>query len=125
MNAMLFSVPAYCGIPIGDRFAPWFEKGALACATLSLIIGGSYFVSKTFRALRRGLLHVDLPISLGLIAAYAGSLFEWTRGARSGLYFDFVSVFTFLMLVGRWCHQRTVELNRKRRPNQWQGKPTK
>lgn len=114
MNAMLFAVPAYCGIPIGDRFAPLFEKGALACATLSLIIGGSYFVSKTFRALRRGLLHVDLPISLGLIAAYAGSLFEWTRGARSGLYFDFVSVFTFLMLVGRWCHQRTVELNRKR-----------
>lgn len=26
MNAMLFTVPAYCGIPIGDRFAPWFKK---------------------------------------------------------------------------------------------------
>ena len=114
MNAMLFTVPTYCGIPIDDRFASWFEKGALVCASLSMVIGGSHFFTKTFRALRSGLLHIDLPISLGLIAAYAGSLFEWAHGVQSGLYFDFVSVFTFLMLVGRWVHQRAVELNRKR-----------
>lgn len=114
MNAMLFAVPFYCGIPLNDRFAPWFERGALVCATLSLLIGGSHFFAKTFNALRQGFLHVDLPISLGLIAAYAGSVFEWTRGIRSGLYFDFVSVFTFLMLVGRWGHQRAVAANRKR-----------
>lgn len=114
MNAMLFTVPSYCGIPIDDHFASWFEKGAFVCASLSMVIGGSHFFTKTFRALRCGLLHIDLPISLGLIAAYAGSLFEWVHGVRSGLYFDFVSVFTFLMLVGRWGHQRAVELNRKR-----------
>jgi Cu2+-exporting ATPase len=113
MNAMLFSVPAYCGLESADRFAALFERGALVCATLSLLVGGSYFVRRAWQALCLGVIHVDLPIALGLIAAYAGSLTAWKTGHRSGLYLDFVSIFTFLMLVGRWTQQRAIEHNKR------------
>jgi Cu2+-exporting ATPase len=34
------------------------------------------------------------------------------RGAHGFVYFDFVSIFVFLMLVGRWLQQKAVERNR-------------
>ena len=42
-----------------------------------------------------------LPIALGLILAYAGSIFGWILGVKGLLYFDFVGTFVFLMLLGR------------------------
>jgi Cu2+-exporting ATPase len=57
-------------------------------------------------------LHIDLPISVGLLAAYAGSVYAYLRGAHGFMYFDFVSTFTFLMLVGRWLQEKAVERNR-------------
>jgi Cu2+-exporting ATPase len=114
MNAMLFAAPAYCGLAPEDRWMAVFEKGALGCATLSMLVGASYFIQRSFAALRVGMVHMDQPIALGLIAAYAGSLAAWWSGDRRGLYFDFVSVFTFLMLVGRWVHQTALQANRSR-----------
>jgi Cu2+-exporting ATPase len=114
MNAMLFATPAYCGIAPEDRWTALFEKGALVCATLSMAVGGSYFVQRSLAALRMRMVHIDQPIALGLVAAYAGSLAAWWGGERRAVYFDFVSVFTFLMLVGRWVHQTTLQGNRIR-----------
>ena len=114
MNAMLFATPAYCGLAREDGWTELFEKGALACATLSMLVGASYFIQRAFAALRAGMVHIDQPIALGLLAAYGGSLVAWWSGDRRGLYFDFVSVFTFLMLLGRWVHQIALQANRSR-----------
>ncbi len=114
MNAMLFATPAYCGLETGDHWTPLFARGAVFCATGSMVVGASYFVRKAWQAARMGWIHMDLPIALGLIAAYAGSLVAWVSGESNALYLDFVSIFTFLMLVGRWVHQRAVDVNRRR-----------
>ena len=114
MNAMLFAAPAYCGLAPEDLWTALFEKGALVCATLSMAVGASYFVQRSVSALRMGMVHIDQPIALGLVAAYAGSVAAWWSGDRRALYFDFVSVFTFLMLVGRWVHQAALQGNRLR-----------
>lgn len=114
MNAMLFALPRYLGIDPGDRLATLFDTIGLIIATLSLAVGGTYFFRRAWGALRRGDLHIDLPISLGLAVAYAGSLLAWRTGEISLAYFDFVAVFTFLMLVGRWLQERSVESNRHR-----------
>lgn len=113
MNAMLFSVPAYCGLDTQDRYAPLFARIALVCATLSMACGATYFLQRAWGALRMGIVHVDLPISLGLVAAYAGSLVAWAHGDLRSVYFDFVSMFTFLMLAGRWLRQKAVQQNRR------------
>jgi Cu2+-exporting ATPase len=114
LNAMLFSVPRYLGMDQGFQYAPLFDRLALLFATLSFLTGGTYFFSRTWASLRSGALHIDLPISIGLIAAYAGSLYAWQVNAMNFAYFDFVSTFSFLMLVGRWVQQSAIEKNRSR-----------
>jgi len=112
MNVMLFTLPRYLGMQDSFEFAGLFQRLTLIIGTLSFVIGGSYFFVRSWRSLRQRVLHIDLPISVGLIAAYAGSLFAWSRGAHGFVYFDFVSTFTFLMLAGRWLQQKAVERNR-------------
>jgi len=114
MNAMLFTLPGYLGMEPGFELAGMFSMLAFACSTLSFLVGGSYFFGRTWHSLRHGVLHIDLPISLGLIAAYAGSLVAWRHGATDFVYFDFISVFTFLMLAGRWTQETAVAANRNR-----------
>ena len=114
MNAMLFSIPAYCGLETSDRLSALFARGALVCATGSMLTGASFFITRAWQAVRLGVVPMDLPISLGLLAAYAGSLHAWWSNNGSALYFDFVSIFTFLMLVGRWIHQSAFDSNRHR-----------
>ncbi len=112
MNAMLFTLPGYLGLESGSALSALFQKVALGCSTLSFLTAGSYFGLRAVRSLKVGVLHIDLPIALGLAAAYAGSLFAWSRGATDFVYFDFVSVFSFLMLSGRWLQQAAVDRNR-------------
>jgi Cu2+-exporting ATPase len=114
MNAMAFSLPAYFGMPPDFVFASWFEMITAVSATLAMLVGGTYFMDKAWRSLRAGVLHIDTPIALGIMAAYAGSIGGWVAGVESLMYFDFVAVFTFLMLLGRWTQQAAVERNRRR-----------
>lgn len=114
MNAMLFAAPRYFGIDPGDALAALFDLVSFGLATASIAIGGTYFFRRAFAALRLGQLHIDLPIALGLLFAYGGSVFAWLRDQRGFNYFEFVSTFTFLMLLGRWLQERAVEANRRR-----------
>lgn len=114
MNAMLFASPRYFGIDPGDALVALFDLVSFGLATASIAVGGSYFFRRALGALRLGNLHIDLPISLGLVVAYVGSVAAWLRDQQGLNYFDFVSIFTFLMLVGRWLQERAVESNRRR-----------
>lgn len=114
MNAMAFSLPAYFGMPRDFAFAHWFDLIAAFSATLAMAVGGSYFIERSWRGLRAGVLHIDTPIALGVTAAYAGSIGGWVGGVEGLKYFDFVAIFIFLMLAGRWAQQAAVERNRRR-----------
>ncbi|MFZ5496863.1 MAG: heavy metal translocating P-type ATPase [Verrucomicrobiota bacterium] len=114
MNIMLFALPAYFGMEATFRYAPLFSTLAMVFATLSLLTGGSYFLGRAWQALRSGVLHIDLPIAVGIVGAYAGSLYGWVAGREEYVYFDFVGAFILLMLVGRWAQVVAVERNRRR-----------
>lgn len=114
LNAMGFTLPVYLGMPADFEFAGLFRMIAFASATLSMLVGASYFISRAWRALRVGTLHIDLPIALGLIAAYLGSIGGWIAGEEKLVYFDFVGTFVFLMLLGRSVQTAAVERNRLR-----------
>jgi len=114
MNTMAFTLPRYLGMASDFAFAGVFQVVVVLSATLSLLIGGSYFIAHAARALRARSLHMDLPISLGIVAAYAGSAVGLAAGVEGLLYFDFVSVFIFLMLLGRWVQQAAIAKNRNR-----------
>lgn len=114
LNAMLFALPRYLGLEEGSALAAVFDLAGFLLAAGSFFVGGPVFFRRAWEALRRGEVHIDLPISLGLVAAFAGSVAAWRLGEHRFVYFDFVSVFTFLMLLGRWTQERAVEAGRRR-----------
>ena len=114
MNVMLFSLPVYFGMEATFPYAGLFGTLSLLFATLSLLTGGAYFLSRAVAALQVGAMHIDLPIALGIVGAYLGSLYGWLSGRAEFVYFDFVAGFILLMLVGRWAQVVAVERNRRR-----------
>lgn len=112
LNTMLFTLPGYLGMEDDFAYAGLFRLLTLLFATLSFAVGGSYFIKRAWEGTRRGVLHIDLPIALGVSAAYAGSFVGWLWGEERFVYFDFVAVFTFLMLIGRWVQEVVLERNR-------------
>jgi len=114
MNTMLFTLPTYFGMEADFPYARLFGTLSLAFGTLSMLAGGGYFLQRAWAGLRHGLLHIDLPISLGILGAYLGSLYGWAVGEETYVYFDFVSTFIVLMLIGRWAQVCAVERNRRR-----------
>jgi len=114
MNVMLFTIPIYFGMDPSFEYARLFGLLSLAFASLSFLVGGIYFLARAVRALRAGAIHIDLPIGLGIVGAYAGSLYGWFAGEERFVYFDFVSGFILLMLIGRWAQVAAVERNQRR-----------
>lgn len=114
MNAMVFTLPRYVGMPTGFSFASIFQLIAFLSAMLGMLVGGSYFIRRAWNAARSGTLHIDLPIALGLILAFIGSLVGWAMEIEGLLYFDFVAMFVFLMLGGRYLQLSAIEKNRNR-----------
>jgi Cu2+-exporting ATPase len=118
LNSMLFTIPSYLGLKSGETLSSFFDWLVLLFATLSVLTGGSYFFTRAFSALKRKIIHIDLPIALGVIIAYVGSLAGWLLNNKSLIYLDFVSIFIFLMLIGRWFQEWTIERNRNHSADQ-------
>ncbi|MBT8037036.1 MAG: heavy metal translocating P-type ATPase metal-binding domain-containing protein [Verrucomicrobiae bacterium] len=114
LNAMVFSLPRYLGMPDDFAFAGIFDLITLLSATLAMLVGGSWFIKRAYFGLRAKILHMDTPIALGVSLAYIGSLAGWIWHYDSLMYFDFVAIFIFLMLGGRWIQTAALERNRNR-----------
>ncbi|MFT3782100.1 MAG: heavy metal translocating P-type ATPase metal-binding domain-containing protein [Nibricoccus sp.] len=113
MNIMLFALPVYFGMESTYPYARLFSTLSMVFATLSLLAGGGYFIGRAARALREGAMNIDLPIALGIVGAYSGSLYGWLVASEPFIYFDFVGTFILLMLVGRWAQMAAVERNQR------------
>ncbi|MCP5536484.1 MAG: heavy metal translocating P-type ATPase metal-binding domain-containing protein [Akkermansiaceae bacterium] len=114
MNAMAFSLPRYLDMPDDFAFAGIFDLITFLSATLAMLVGGSWFIKRAYYGIRTGVLHMDTPIALGVSLAYLGSLAGWMWRYEELKYFDFVAIFIFLMLGGRWLQTAAVERNRNR-----------
>lgn len=114
MNVMLFTLPTYFGMEASFPYARLFGTLSFVLATLSVLAGGGYFFRRAFSGLRDRVVHIDLPISVGIAGAYLGSAWGWLTEQERFVYFDFVSAFIVLMLVGRWAQTAAVERNRRR-----------
>ncbi len=114
LNAMVFTLPRYLGMPDDFVFGGVFQLVSFLSAALAMLTGGTYFISRAWMAARAGTPHIDLPIALGIVSAFAGSVVGWALGIEGLIYFDFVATFIFLMLGGRYLQLAAVEKNRNR-----------
>ena len=111
MNVMLFAAAIYVGLREGPVYR-LLNDLSYAAGVIAVLVGGSVFISSAVRAVRRRVLHLDVPIALGIVLAFAGSTWSYFFASGEAVYIDTLTVFVALMLVGRWLQQRMLERNR-------------
>ncbi len=113
LNTMMLSLSFYFGLAPDDGLLyTVFGWLGLALSTVAVVIGGSVFFKPAWAGLRRRVAHLDLPISLGMVLAWAGSAAAFLTRGPEAAYFDTLTVFVALMLVGRWAREHLLERNR-------------
>lgn len=114
MNVMLFSASFYVGLaPTDGELFELFTILTVVLSTAVVAIGGWPFFKSAYEGLRRGVLHLDLPIAAGILLAFGTSLVKVRDGRGDLAYFDTVDAFVTLMLVGRWLQERMLDRNRR------------
>jgi Cu2+-exporting ATPase len=103
MQVMMYAVPGYLA-PSGD-IAPDLQRlmdwAGLALTLPVLLYSGWPFFAGAWRSLRNRALGMDVPVSLGIAAAFAGSFAATWRGTGP-VYFDSITMFVFLLTAGRY-----------------------
>lgn len=113
MNAMILAVSLYFGLDaaVADHsLRALFGQVLMGLGTASVVVGGPVFFRTALAGLRARVVHMDLPISLGLLLAWAGSVYGQLSGGPT--YFDTVAIFIAFMLGGRFLQQRTLSQSR-------------
>ncbi len=105
-NVMLMAFALYSGAFSGmeAEYQALFRWASLGIATPTVFWTGSVFLRGGLAALRTRTPHMDLPISVGILAGYvSGALNTFT--ASGEIYFDSLCTLIFLLLVGRYLQQ--------------------
>ena len=111
MQVMMYAVPVYMA---NDGTMDADMTALMGWASLLLTLPAVLYSAQPFflgawRDLRRGVPGMDVPVALGIGAAFAGSTAALLQG-RGELWFDSVTMFVFLLLGGRY-----LELTARRR----------
>lgn len=109
-NIMLLSLPEYFshGAGLEKEYRLLFGIfNVLLIIPLVFYSAADYLLSG-FRNLRKGIINIDLPISIGISALLFQSLWDFVTGIGPG-YFDSLAGFVFFLLIGKWFQQHTYE----------------
>jgi Cu2+-exporting ATPase len=109
-NLMLLAIALYAGLFGGmSRADTGFFRWASMCVALpALGFAATPFFRTALGALRARRLHLDLPLSIGILAGLGWGAANVIRGVGE-IYFDSLAMLVFLLLTARWIvlrHQR-------------------
>ncbi|SET81602.1 heavy metal translocating P-type ATPase [Thalassotalea agarivorans] len=107
MQVMMIAVGLYFGAfsDMSDTMLVYLRWTSMLL-TLPIIAYGAFpFYSGAFRALKAKRLSMDVPVSIAILLAYFASC--WATISQQGeVYFESVSMFTFLLLIGKFLEFR-------------------
>jgi P-type Cu+ transporter len=109
-NIMLLSFPDYLpgGEAIDKLMAGTFGIVSFILAIPVITFCSSDFFLSAFKSLRKKIINIDLPLSIGIIALFLESSYEIFSGSGTG-YMDSLAGLLFFMLIGRWYQSRTYQ----------------
>ena len=103
MQVMMYAVPAYFAEAgsIETDMAQLMRWASLVLTLPAVFYSAQPFFQGAWADLRRKVAGMDVPVALGIAAAFAGSV--WSTVAGEGeVYFDSVTMFIFLLLASRY-----------------------
>lgn len=103
MQIMMLSITLYIGDWSGmeAEFQRFFRWIGLLLTTPVLLYSGAPFLRGALRDLRNRSVGMDVPVSLGILVAFGGSVHATLTG-RGEVYYDSVVMFIFFLLVSRY-----------------------
>lgn len=114
-NVMLLAFALYSGLSMEDdpTFAGAARWASFLIASASVAYGGSVFFKRAWQSLRQAVaisslahLHIDTPISLGILVGYFSS--GWaTISGHGEVWFDSITVLIAALLTSRWLQVRS------------------
>ena len=106
-NVMLLTFPEYLGIDVSDSFLKKFFIYLNVILSIPVVFysGWEYFGS-ALKGLRKRIINIDFPISLGILALLGRSIYEVALQAGSG-YFDSLTGLIFFLLIGKLLQEKT------------------
>jgi len=107
LNVMVFSFPEYLGIDVTDSFLKTFFVTLNFILALPVVFfsGWEYFGS-AIKGLKKKIINIDFPISLGILALFGRSIYEALSQTGAG-YFDSLTGLIFLLLIGKFFQEKT------------------
>ena len=110
MQVMMFALPTYVTIEgVAPEHRLLLDWASLTLTLPALLYSAAPFFHGAWRDLRLGRLGMDVPVALGIAAAFAASAVSTASGSGAS-YYDTVTMFIALLLVARY-----VELIARRR----------
>ncbi|HCH24306.1 MAG TPA: cbb3-type cytochrome oxidase assembly protein CcoS [Oceanospirillaceae bacterium] len=103
MQVMMLSFGMYAGLTQGMElsYVHFMRWSALVLTTPVVLYSAMPFFKAAIRALKNRHLVMDVPVSIAIGAAYIASV--WATVMQTGdVYYDSVTMFTFLLLLGRF-----------------------
>lgn len=105
MLVMNFSIATYfmSDTDASGQLPLWITIGrwtSLVLVTMIMAFSGQEFFAGAWNDIRNRRLGMDIPVVLGLCAAYAGSLYT-TITTHGEVYFDSIAMFVFFLLLAR------------------------
>jgi len=109
-NIMLLSFPDYLpgGEAIDKLMAGTFGIVSFILSLPVITFCSSDFFLSAYKSLRKKVINIDLPLSIGIISLFVESCYEIFSGSGTG-YMDSLAGLLFFMLIGRWYQSRTYQ----------------
>lgn len=103
MQVMMLSLVLYVGGWSGmeENFTRLFRWTGLLLTTPVLLYSGMPFLHGAWRDLRNRSVGMDVPVALGILVAFGGSI-HTTLSGHGEVYYDSVVMFIFFLLVSRY-----------------------
>lgn len=109
-NIMLFSFPDYLAgeTGVGAQYQWYFGFLSLLLALPVFFYSAVDFFRAAYQGLRVKQIHLDLPLSIGIVALFARSSYEVVTQTGTG-YFDSFTGLVFFLLIGRVFQSKTFQ----------------
>ena len=107
MQVMMYALPAYLADEgsMGEDVNLLMRLASLVLTVPVVFFSAAPFFRGAWRDLRRRRPGMDVPVALGIGAAFAASLFATFAGGAQ-VYYDSITMFVFFLLCARWLEMR-------------------